>query len=137
MTARQLRTLFAGIEKPAGIVGCWRWTRGTNADGYASFGPVPAHRAVYELLVGPIPPGHELDHLCRVRNCVNPHHLEPVTRSENRRRIHRQGPWELRRYCRRGHAVTGRNRRVWRTGTGRPPAIHCYLCHDGERKAAS
>ena len=45
-----------------------------------------AHRFAYEMLVGPIPEGLDLDHLCRVRHCVNPNHLEPVTRSENLRR---------------------------------------------------
>jgi hypothetical protein len=42
-----------------------------------------AHRFAYELLVGPIPEDLELDHLCRVRHCVNPAHLEPVTHLEN------------------------------------------------------
>lgn len=42
-----------------------------------------AHRLAYEGLVGPIPEGLQIDHLCRVRNCVNPEHLEPVTSREN------------------------------------------------------
>ena len=66
---------------------CWLWTGGQSA-GYGRFGfkgrpNLGAHRFAYELLVGPIPPGLDLDHLCRVRNCVNPDHLEPVTRREN------------------------------------------------------
>lgn len=48
-----------------------------------------AHRVVYESLVGPIPAGLELDHTCRVRRCVNPDHLEPVTHAENQRRSRR------------------------------------------------
>jgi hypothetical protein len=47
---------------------------------------VLAHRWAYEHFIGPIPAGLEIDHLCRVRHCVNPAHLEPVTKSENRRR---------------------------------------------------
>jgi hypothetical protein len=42
-----------------------------------------AHRVAYELAVGPIPPGLQVDHLCRVRDCVNPAHLDPVTKREN------------------------------------------------------
>jgi hypothetical protein len=49
-----------------------------------------AHRAMYEFMVGPIPEGLELDHLCRNPPCVNPGHLEPVTRQENMRRYHEQ-----------------------------------------------
>jgi hypothetical protein len=45
-----------------------------------------AHRASYELFIGAIPKGLDLDHLCRRRSCINPLHLEPVTRSENLRR---------------------------------------------------
>lgn len=70
--------------------GCWLWTARCNNQGYGMFyvarGMRLAHRVAYERLVGPIPEGLDLDHLCRVRRCVNPAHLEPVTRSENIRR---------------------------------------------------
>lgn len=67
---------------------CWLWRGWINAKGYGHFGvnnrlTVKAHRWSYEQLVGPIPHGLTLDHLCRVRNCVNPAHLEPVTRAVN------------------------------------------------------
>lgn len=69
---------------------CWLWLAATNQNGYGTFShesrPCKAHRFAYELLVGPIPEGLVLDHLCRVRNCVNPSHLEPVTQVENLRR---------------------------------------------------
>ena len=70
--------------------GCWLWTGTTNPGGYGAVGFMgrtrSAHRVSYELAKGPIPAGLDLDHKCRVRCCVNPDHLEPVTRSENLRR---------------------------------------------------
>lgn len=69
--------------------GCWFWT-GALTRGYGSFNTGGkrkyAHRLAYEELVGPIPDGLQIDHLCRVPNCVNPEHLEPVTQRENLRR---------------------------------------------------
>ena len=59
---------------------CWLWTGSLNSSGY---GP---HRALWELLNGPVPEGLDLDHLCNVRHCIRPDHLEPVTRAENGRR---------------------------------------------------
>jgi hypothetical protein len=65
---------------------CWLWTRYVRPSGYAVFGGRYIHRLAFELLVGPIPEGMEIDHLCRNRSCANPAHLEPVTRPENLRR---------------------------------------------------
>lgn len=72
---------------------CWEWTaRRSPETGYgqawANGTQRLAHRAVYELMVGPIPDGLQLDHLCRNRACVNPDHLEPVTSTESNRRMH-------------------------------------------------
>lgn len=70
--------------------GCWLWQGWINPGGYgrALFNRYSgqAHRLSYEIHVGPIPEGLTLDHLCRVRHCVNPAHLEPVTHRENVRR---------------------------------------------------
>mgnify|MGYP003501961059 CR=1 FL=1 len=73
--------------------GCWVWS-GLRASGNWNYGRVTgldgrqtaAHRLAYELLVGPIPDGLVIDHLCRNPACVNPIHLEPVTTEENVRR---------------------------------------------------
>lgn len=74
----------------AGDNGCWLWTAARKADGYGVFAieraAKRAHRVSYEALVGPIPSGLQLDHLCRTRHCVNPDHLEPVSQHENNRR---------------------------------------------------
>ena len=70
--------------------GCWIWQGTTNQFGYGRICLnqrwIAAHRIYYERLVGPIPEGLVIDHLCRVPSCVNPAHLEPVTNAENIRR---------------------------------------------------
>jgi hypothetical protein len=68
--------------------GCWIWDGTIRPDGYGvkqggRGERAMAHRWVYERVAGPIPEGLELDHLCRVRSCVNPDHLEPVTHDVN------------------------------------------------------
>jgi hypothetical protein len=72
--------------------GCWEWIGRRTKNGYGRYyigtsrldqRYASAHRWAYELLAGPIPNGMDLVHLCRVRHCVNPAHLEPVTRAEN------------------------------------------------------
>jgi hypothetical protein len=68
---------------------CWLWV-GSTCDGYGYFKAggtrYLAHRWLWERVRGPVPASYELDHLCRVRNCVNPDHLEPVSHRENVRR---------------------------------------------------
>lgn len=80
--------MITAVVNPS--TGCWIWQRGKSSTGYGMVNHggrvVGAHRMYYELLVGPIPNGLEIDHLCRVRACVNPDHMEPVTRAENVRR---------------------------------------------------
>jgi hypothetical protein len=75
--------------------GCWIWQKAINANGYGvtvrgdrSGRTILAHRLAYELFVGPIPDGLHVDHLCNVRPCVNPAHLEAVTQAENNRRAY-------------------------------------------------
>lgn len=69
---------------------CWLWIAGLDHYGYGQFHldrkVVKAHRLAYELVIGPIPVGLDIDHVCRVRRCVNPWHMELVTRGENVRR---------------------------------------------------
>src|ERR1700674_3923000 len=72
---------------------CWIWTGSRDQDGYGLFSfrhqngvhkLVKAHRFAYELLIGPIPQGKELDHIeCDTPPCVNPGHTAPVTHREN------------------------------------------------------
>ena len=112
---------------PCPNTGCWFWMdRSTNGRGYGRVyyqgKSCQAHRAYYELLVGPIPDGLELDHKCRVTMCVNPDHLEPVTHRTNVRRGDAMWvPGALRAaitHCLRGHAYEGRNV-IWYRGRRR------------------
>lgn len=80
---------------------CWVWNGGLDNHGYGAYrmpgkGRVKAHRVAYQQMVGPVPEGLELDHLCRNPACVRPEHLEPVTHAENVRRA-------MRSHCPHGH----------------------------------
>lgn len=68
------------------LAGCWLYQGYVNHDGYGMTTTAPAHRVFYESHVGPIPDGFQVDHLCGVKSCVNPAHLEAVTQYENLRR---------------------------------------------------
>jgi len=112
--------------------GCWEWTAAKTALGYGKFGTggkyggwTPAHRVLYELIVGPIPEGLALDHLCCNKSCVRPEHLEPVTTGENFRRANTKT------HCIRGHELTVEN--TYRYEYGRV----CRLCQAICRKGAS
>lgn len=105
--------------------GCWIFSGETTHNGYGRFFHAGrhemAHRFAYRMLRGPIPEGLTLDHLCRVRPCVNPAHLEPVTNAENARR----GATANRTHCPSGHAYDEANTRVYQ---GRR---YCRACNTG------
>lgn len=102
---------------------CWLYHKRPTNTGYAQMkmpdGTQPnAHRAFYELHVGVIPEGLTLDHLCRVRRCVNPAHLEPVTRGVNTLRGETlSAANKAKTQCMRGHLFDVGNTRITKEGT--------------------
>ena len=108
------------VEDRGHTTPCWIWTLRRNGHGYGLAEPKRlAHRLYYEHYVGPIPKGLTIDHLCRVRNCVNPDHMEPVTQSENCRRGNLARP--PRTHCINGHPLDEAN-------TYRPPNEDRRVC---------
>lgn len=115
--------------------GCWI-PDGHRNNGYAIFtfngASSMAHRASWELLVGPIPEGLQLDHLCRVRACVNPDHLEPVTQRENTLRgVSPVAENARKTHCPQGHPFAGSNLRVEKAKYG--SARRCLTCFRARR----
>jgi hypothetical protein len=117
--------------------GCWLWTGAKSKNGYGiawdGTRTLVAHRFAYRHFVGAIPEGLDLDHLCRNRACVNPTHLEPVTRRVNALRgvaptvlLHKAG------MCKRGHLMTPENTYYWR---GKPKS--CRICTKANSKRSS
>jgi hypothetical protein len=108
---------WSHVEKIPG--GCWLWRGFIKPSGYghARFNlpgqPIEkrrVHRIAWTLLRGPIPDGMTLDHLCRVRHCVNPEHLEVVTQAENCLRGNSSPAINARKtHCVRGHRLAGQN----------------------------
>lgn len=116
---------------------CWLWLGGlTGRGGYGQIGvsekKVLAHRFAYELLVGPIPVGLEIDHLCRNRICVNPKHMEPVVGHVN---ILRGTGWSARHarktHCPHGHPYSPDN--TYRDPQGGRRCRTCMREHDRAR----
>ena len=108
--------------------GCWIWIGAGGSGGYGRVNhPIStlAHRVVYTLLVGPIGEGLTIDHLCRVRECVNPAHMEPVTNAENTRRGESPPACNARvEHCIAGHPFDAKN--TYRMPSG---GRRCRRCH--------
>lgn len=92
---------------------CWEWQRSLDKHGYGRLHRSMAHRLSYEAFIGPIGKGLDIDHLCRNPRCVNPAHLEPVTRRENLARgvgVSQRKKRALERtHCSKGHLLTPSN----------------------------
>lgn len=126
--SNRIARFMAKVEKQES--GCWMWTGNKTRNDWRAYGATSlngngttAHRVGYMLLVGDIPESHDLDHLCRNRLCVNPEHLEPVTRSANLRRGHEA------RGCIRGHSLVDKENISVVTRKDGSKEYRCKQCH--------
>ena len=125
------------VKVRQGPSGCLLWTAGTYGGGYGRFKidgkDRPAHRVVFEWLIGAIPDGMQLDHLCRIKRCVNISHLEIVTSKENT--LRGIGPAAIhasKTHCPRGHEYSQENTYIRRRGGNRS----CKICVRAQVRAS-
>lgn len=128
------RVIKPAIGEPH--VGCWKWGGYLNTSGYGTISissrDVLVHRFLYELVIGPIPEGMQIDHLCRHRWCVNPYHMEPVTPRENTMRgISFSAQNARKTHCPQGHPYDETN--TIHYGRRR----YCRTCRDARNKNAA
>ena len=132
-TAFNPTNLPANMRKKIAIRhdGCWEWVGALNGNGYGvtklTDGFCLTHRAAYESLVGSIPEGLQVDHLCRFKSCCNPAHLEAVTPKVNNERK----PTTHKSHCKHGHAMDAENTII----KCRPNGLEQRNCRECERAA--
>lgn len=119
--------------------GCWRWQGFLNNKGYGQVrgqsGTQMVHVATYEEWIGPIPDGLTVDHLCRVRDCCNPKHLEPVTHQVNLLRGDTvTARHAAKTHCPQGHPYSGVNLIIRQRAPGRT-GRECRACRDQRNRA--
>lgn len=128
------------LSKVDKSTGHWLWTCPLNPNGYGYFlldgRSMTAHRAAYTLFTGAIPERAVIDHLCRVKACVNPAHLEAVTNAENTRRgnaayavaLSNRRRGEAMTHCHQGHEFTAENTKYEPRKGNRRPSRRCVAC---------
>ncbi len=125
-----VRLMRLSIPEPN--TGCWLWLGTLSKAGYGRImirrQQKRAHRVAYEYFKGPIPPGLDLDHLCFTKVCINPDHLEPVTRSVNMKRALHVIANRQRTHCRHGHVLNTVD------CYGRRFCLMCRRAYDRRRK---
>lgn len=134
-------TIFERIDRRFVIddaTGCHLWTGYVNDSGYGTIyyqgRNQRAHRVNYELNCCAVDPKLDIDHLCRNRRCINPAHLEPVTRQENIRRSPLVGrQYDKMTHCRRGHEFTADNTRLYKVTKRR--CLKCAVINNRNYRA--
>jgi hypothetical protein len=128
--------LWRRVQK-SGPDDCWLWTGATTKNGYGVIGKdqggiwrnTSVHRLAWELENGPIPKGLTIDHLCRVRTCVNPRHLEPVPHRVNLLRGDTLAARSAAKtHCPAGHPYDEANT-SFIMSRGRDRSRRCKICH--------
>jgi hypothetical protein len=113
---RELPDRILDKISPEPMSGCWLWTSTLMHEGYGVISingkQIRAHRLTYMLLRGPIPEHLQVDHLCRVRCCVNPAHMELVTLQVNSRRGLSYCHNSLKTHCPKGHEYSKENTKL-------------------------
>lgn len=124
---------WRSVDQSAGEDACWPWKRPLDRDGYGQVhylgSGFRAHRIAFCLSGLDIPEGHQIDHLCRNRACVNPKHLEPVLPRVN---LIRGDRVKKKTECKNGHAFTGATR-VYMVGDEVHTGNRCRIC-DADRR---
>lgn len=132
---------FARLQKAWKIIentdtghgGCWLWRGSKTRGGYGNISlrrgkNAYTHRVVYEALKGEIPEGYSIDHVCMVRACVNPAHLEAVPLRVNILRGNGRAGLNVRKtHCLKGHELAGKNLGIQWSKAGRP-GRYCREC---------
>ena len=128
MDIKQTDRFLSHVDR-SGPNGCWEWTSTIAPNGYGRMfldkQQYAAHRLSYRKFKGIIPDGFQIDHLCKNTKCVNPDHLEAVSRTEN---VHRSSATGMRKTCKRGHLLTPENCR---------PNRSCRICANARERGYS
>ncbi len=131
---KDLRRFLSKTEKTNT---CWLWKAGKTSRGYGCFYAQgkqgTAHRWAYEHHKGPVPEGLQIDHLCRVRHCVNPDHLEAVTQTENIRRGEGGRNMLDRTHCPKGHPYNEENTISVKKQRGKAQR-KCRVCRNEQQR---
>jgi hypothetical protein len=134
---KSVRERFDAKWTPEPNTGCWLWIASGDRDGYGRFDHGAAHRWAWMLYRGPIPEGMVLDHMCRVRSCVNPDHLRVVTPRINAlENSHAHAAVNAAKtHCIHGHPLSGDN--LWiapRGERGEATKRFCWICEIARRR---
>lgn len=132
-SVRDVDRFMGRVLWPSSISACWLWRGYQDADGYGRvvFGQTHyrAHRVAYHMFRGSLPQDLVIDHLCRVRNCVNPLHMEPVTIEVNSLRGFGVGLNRFKTKCPQGHEYSPSNTAWYRGGR------FCRACNRAAARA--